>query len=793
MAIQIGEKISHYRIIEKLGEGGMGIVYKAEDTKLKRTVALKFLPSHLLTNEEEKTRFLHEARAASALDHPNICTVYEIDETDDDRMFISMGCYDGETVKEKIKRESMNPDEAVDLAIQVAQGLATAHEGGIVHRDIKPGNIMVTTDGLAKLVDFGLAKLAGEARITKVGTTVGTVAYMSPEQAQGEEVDHLTDIWSFGVVLYEMLTGQLPFKGDYEQAVIYSILNEDPQPVSDSHIRMGTAFNTIINKCLAKSRDERCQKMNEVLTDLRNLKRTFESGEVKRQTAEDITPISVAVLPFEDLSPRKDQEYFCDGMAEELINALTGVKRLRVASRTSAFQFKGKAQDVRKIGENLNVSAVLEGSVRKAGKKLRITAQLVDARDGLHLWSESYEGKTTDVFAVQDKIAGAIVDRLKTELPGRLGTPLVKSHAKNLEAYNLYLKGRYHWNKRTEGSLRRSIQWFEKALERDPDYAPAYAGLADSYITLGIYSSLSPNEAMIKAEKAAQKALAIDNTSAEAHCSLGCFKSVYTWDWSGAEREFRRAIESNPSYAMAHHWYAINLLTPLGRFDEAAFQSERACKLDPLSLVINLSVGLQFYFQGQHDKAVDQYRKTLEMDPNFGVAHFFLGQAYNQESRYKEATVEIERAIELYGGSTKWLKIMGEHRAARDKGQKAKETLADLKKFIPHFGNVTSSYRSSTNMLAMLGYSFAVAGRSRRSRKVLQELIELSRRRYVSAYDIAAIYTGLGEKDAAFDWLEKALEERSYLLIYLKIDPVLDTVRSDPRFAGLLEAVGLSQ
>ncbi|MFQ5640839.1 MAG: protein kinase, partial [bacterium] len=418
----IGKTISHYKIIEKLGGGGMGVVYKAKDTKLKRTVALKFLPPDLTRDAEAKERFMLEAQAASALDHPNICTIYEIDETEDGQLFIAMACYDGETLKQKVAGGKLQVASAMDISCQIAQGMAKAHEQGIVHRDIKPANLMVTSDGIVKILDFGLAKLTGVTQLTKTGTTLGTVAYMSPEQAQGVTMDHRTDIWSLGVVLYEMVSGELPFRGEYEQAVIYSILNEEPEQTTE----IPANLQQIVAKALAKEPEDRYQQMDEILTDLSALKKELESESTKEAVGKEKQAPSIAVLPFVDMSPEKDQEYFCDGMAEELIDALTKLEGLKVASRTSAFQFKGKEISIKKIGKELEVNQVLEGSVRKAGNRLRITAQLINVADGYHLWSEKYDRELEDVFAIQDDIAETIVNTLKVKLVGEKEVPLIK-------------------------------------------------------------------------------------------------------------------------------------------------------------------------------------------------------------------------------------------------------------------------------------------------------------------------------------------------------------------------------
>jgi serine/threonine-protein kinase len=737
-----------YRIIEELGRGGMGVVYRAEDTKLKRHVALKLLPPHLTRNPEAKERFVHEAQAASVLDHPNICTIHEIDENDDGQMFISMACYQGETLKKKIQRGPMELREILEIALQVSKGLAKAHDKGIVHRDIKPANIMITEDGIASIMDFGLAKLADQTRLTKTGTAVGTVAYMSPEQAQGKEVDHRTDIWSFGVVLYEMVTGQLPFRGANEQAVIYSILNTEPEPVAGVRGGVPKEFGALVGKALSKRIGSRYQKVADILKDLKAISARLQSSTPAEGVSPERPPPSIAVLPFATLSADPEQDYFCDGMAEEIINALTHVEGLRVVARTSSFAFKGKHQDVREIGRKLDVETVLEGSVRKAGNRLRITAQLVKTDDGYHLWSERYDREMEDVFAIQDEISLAIVEKLKINLLGGQKTKLTKRQTEDIEAYNLYLKGRYFWNKRTEKALRKGIGYFSEAIKLDPEYAVAYTGLADSYNLLSAYSIASPGESIPKAKAAATKALRIDPDLAEGHECLGHVDMLYNWDWQNAGKEFKRAIELNPNYATAHQRHGI-LLTAMGQMDEALAEIKRARELDPLSLIINTDVGLFFFLQREYDVAEELSGKPLEMDPNFAVARFAHGLALEQMERHEEAAGEFQKAIAISGGNPIYL--------------------------------------------SALGHARAIAGSREEAQKILSELLELSRRRYVSPYSTATVCAGLGETDEAFTWLERALEEHSVWLghLHLRVDPRLDCLRSDPRFGLLLDKMGL--
>jgi len=787
----IGKTISHYKILEQIGAGGMGIVYKAEDTKLKRTVALKFLPPEFSRDNEAKKRFLHEAQAAAAIEHPNICPVYEINE-DDDRLFIAMSYMDGQTLMDRINQGPLENEESLKIVIQIAKGLLEAHENNIIHRDIKSANIFVTKKNVAKILDFGLAKLRGQTKLTKESTTLGTIAYMSPEQTTGEEVDQRTDIWSLGVVLYEMLTGKLPFRGHYEQAIMYSIMNEDPEPVTRVRTGVPMELERIINKTLNKDPKERYQHANELIVDLRNIKKESKSevksarkekkkkvlkkplhkfllpgslilgaillvctyllfkGTAKKEPlkTEAITQVrKIAVLPFKDMSPQMDQEYFCDGISEELINRLAKLSGFRVTARTSAFSFKGKNLDIPSIGKKLKVDIILEGSVRKEGNKLRITAQLIKVADGFHLWSETYNRRMEDVFAIQDEISLSIVEKLKLSLLKEESSKLKLRPTDNVEAYNLYLKGRYYWNKRTKEASLKGLEHFQLAIERDPSFALAYAGIADCYNVLQIYAYLSPREAFPKARTAAEKALEIDSSLAEAHTSLAWVRMSYDLDWSAGEQEFKRALKLNPSYATGHHWYAI-YLTAMGRHAESLAQIKQAQELDPLSLMINIDVGFVLFYGRRDDLAIEQYHKTLEMDKDWVVSYWRLAMIYAQKEMYNKALAATQSMKKLLG----------------DKD--------------PLF-------------LTTIGYIYSLSGKRDEAKKVLNELSEMSKHRYISSLRIALIHLGLGQKDEVFKWLEKAYEERDFWMVLIKTAPPLDRIRSDPRFKILLKKMNL--
>jgi eukaryotic-like serine/threonine-protein kinase len=698
----IGRTISHYRVIEKLGEGGMGIVYKAEDAKLKRPVALKFLLPQAFENAEHRERFIREAQTAAVLDHPNICTIFEIDEAED-LIFIAMAFVEGESLKDKIKSGPLRAEEALDVAAQVAP------------------------------------------EISKTTRSVGTAAYMSPEQGRGAKVDHRTDIWSLGVVMYELLAGELPFKGEYDAAVVYSLVNEDPAPIGELRPDLPDSVRRIVERAMEKSPEDRFQTAAEMLASLRSPLKWVGTGRGGRK---DLRPEkSIVVLSFADVSRGRELEYLCDGIAEEIIGALTKVEGIRVVARTSAFSFKGKNEDIRTIARKLNVDAVLEGSVRKADNRLRINAQLINAADGYHLWSERYDRQMEDVFAIQDEITLAIVNKLKVTLLGGEREALVKRSTEDVEAYNLYLKGRYFWNKRTETGYLKSLEYFRQAIDKDPTYAVAYAGIADSYDLLGWYGSPAPEEAFPRARAAAEKARELDPTLAEAHASLGWISANYDWDWTAAEGEYKRALELNSSYATAHQWYS-EFLTYMGRHDESIAEGHKAQELDPLSIIINNDVGQVYYFARRYDEAIAQLRKTLEMDPDFAVAHYLLGLALAQKSQHDEAVEEGRIAATLAG-------------------------------------------EDDALILSQLGVIYAVSGRDAKARQVLAELDELSREKYASPFPVALVHAGLGDNDSAFEWLGKACEKRDHWVETLKVHPVLDGLRGDERYSKLLRATGL--
>ncbi len=774
-----GTPLGRYQIRSRLGKGGMGEVYLADDTQLGRLVAIKLLPPETTSDEHARKRLVREARALATLDHPNICSVYEVGEADC-RSFIAMQYIEGETLDLRLKRKPVELKETLTIATHIADALTEAHTHGIIHRDIKPSNVIITSRGQAKVMDFGLAKVIQqahaieseaetEALLSTFGAILGTVPYMSPEQVRSEALDARSDIFSLGVVLYEMLSGRQPFARQSAASTVSAILTHEPPPLARYALNVPEELQRIVRKCLEKDRERRCQTMRDVALDLENVLRQNESlqdvprssrqqqatggaaGTLttshKRTTRKAID--SLAVLPLDNMSNDPDMEYLSDGITESLINTLLQLPKLRVVSRSTVFRYKGQKIDLGEVRQQLGVRAVLTGRVRRVGDRLMIGTELIDVVNDTQLWGDHYNRKMSDVFEVQEEIAREISEKLLLKLSGKEKQRLSKRHTNNPEAYQLYLKGRYFWNRRSEDGIKRSIEYFNQAIALDPSYALAYAGLADSYALLGCghEGRVPPKDVYPRARAAAMRALEIDDTLAEAHTSLGFVKKDYEWEFAGAEREFKRAIELNPNYATAHHWYAESLVV-LGRLAEAITVVNRAQELDPLSLMISAQVGWVLYHVRQYDQAIEQYRRTLEIDPDFWIAHLFLGLVYEQKGRYEEAIAEFQKAESQSGG------------------------------------HIEAS--------SSLGYVYAVSGKRDEAQKILDELKGRIEKEYLPPFGIALIYTGLGDKDRAFEWLEKAYEERDLILVYYLRFPQLDSLRSDPRFTDLLRRMGLN-
>ena len=807
----IAESIAHYRIIKKLGAGGMGEVYLALDTKLDRKVAIKILQPDLLAEENLRKRLLREAQATAKLDHPNICAVHDVNEADS-LTFIVMQYIEGETLAEQMEREPLELSTAMAIAEQAAEGLAEAHAHGIVHRDLKPQNMMITPRGQLKILDFGLAKQMRSSDsvdfeaptatlLSTPGQVVGTMPYMSPEQLQGEPLDARSDIFSLGVIFYEMLAGKHPFQDKSAAITLSRIMLSDPIPTEQFHAQVSPELQALLSKMLSKDKAERYQNAQDLLTDLRQLpakvlaneaqadaiptkqfsaittKETPAGGTLSKArrhkwavlaigvafillvvaisrmlSAEHLD--SLAILPFSYVSSdpkfmaNPDREYLSDGLTESIINNLSQLANLRVIARSSVFRYKGKDLDAQAIGRQLNVRAVLNGEIKQEGDELRITVELMDVEGNRSIWGATYQRKTGDIQTVQREIARDVSEKLRLKLTGADQTQLAKTYTQSGEAYEAYLKGRYHWNKRTDEGFKLATGFFQEAIVKDPNYALAYAGLADCYTLRSDYGFLAPKEGYALAKGAATLALKYDDSLAEAHTSLASIKAVTDWDWQGAENEYRRAIELNPKYSTAHHWYAAQLLLQ-GRLDQALQEIKKAQQLDPLSLGINKDFAVILLYAGDYDTALEQCRMTLEIDPHFGAMSTYIAQIYELQQKYPEAVAELQKA----------------HAAD------------------PKDSEITYA----------LGQAYALAGKKDEALKISNELNQPTKQNVFLPKEAAYLLALLGEKEQAIAILQKAAEDHYLPVAEVKTDPRFAELRKDARLVELLQKIGLSQ
>ncbi len=775
----VGKTISSYEILEKLGEGGMGVVYRARHTTLNRFAALKFLPSHASSDPVVKERFIREARAASALDHPNICTVHDIGETEAGSLYIVMACYEGTTLKYRIEQERFTLDKCLDLASQIAAGLERAHEAGIIHRDLKPANIMVTDRDRAVILDFGVAKLVGAKDLTRSDSTLGTAAYMSPEQIRGEDLDERTDLWSLGVLLYEMLGRTRPFTGGYAASVAYAIVNADPEPISSD---IPEDLKRLIDKALAKLPADRFQTAAEMRQALETVRQRIapQAASVRssaplpfrrrlalyaaagvvlavliilalkvRTESVPAQISSIAVLPLENFSGRSDQAYFVDGMTEALTTELSKISGLRVISRTSTLAYRDADINSREIARELDVGALIEGSVLMVGDRVRITAQLIDARTDEHLWADQFDRDLANILQLHSDVAAEITDQIHLTLSGSERARLEGRTRVDPEVYELYLRGRHSWGEPAEETLRASIEYFSRAIGLDSTYAPAYAGAGMSHAMLSHFDA--PHSVWPQAKRFAEKALDLDENHAEAYTVLGRYELIYARNWTAAERALTRSIELDPNSSQARIHYAM-FLEAMGRFDECVRELEVAKQIDPLSLEVRMFWEVLHFLMGRYDAVIEHAQTTLEIEPEFGFSRILMGTAHAMRGDSSLVVRTLEPVM-----------LQTEH--LRDNP-------------------------ISPVWLAFGTYGYAVAGAEAEARRLLAQLVEITRERYVCAYDVGAVFVALGEHDEAFMWLDQALVDASECLPHANVDPRLDDLRGDRRFDDFLTRVG---
>ena len=746
-----------YEVLGLLGSGGMGMVYKARDLRLGRDVAVKILPQHLAEDPNALARFDREAKALASLSHTNILAIHDF-HNQEGFAFAVMELLQGQTLRSRMSTDTLPWMQALQIGTAIAEGLTAAHSRGVVHRDLKPENIFLTGDDGVKILDFGLAQIetpaplpeystAPTASTTDPGTILGTMQYMSPEQLRGSAVDARSDIFALGCILYEMFTGKRPFARPTQIETAASILKEEPPEHPFLDPETPPPAKQIILHCLEKDASNRFQTARDLALALRALMSQsgtirIQIGKTKKRRSARSAIQSIAILPLENTSGNASTEYLSDGITESLINSLSQLPKLRVMARSTVFRYKGQPIDPLKFGQELDVAAVLTGRVVQRGEALSIQAELVDVSDGSQLWGEQYTRKLTDILSLQEEISKEISGKLRLRITGHARDRLTKRYTESTEAYERYMKGRYYWSRRTAEGLKKAIDFFHQAIEVDPAYALAHAGIADCYNLLSAYGVLPPRESVPLAKQSALRALELDPDVAEGHEAMAHVKMLYDWDWPGAEKEFKRALELNPNYALAHQRYAIQLAT-MQRMEEASAEIKRAQQIDPLSLIINTDAALILFLKGSYLGAIDQCYKTLELDPNFSVAHFQLGLAFEQLGQYEEAIAAFGRGVTLSG---------------------------------------------DRSFLTAPAYTYAISGKLEQARMMLNAVLELSEHRYVSPYRLAIVYAGLNETEEAFQWLMKAYQERSVWLIHLhlRVDPRLKNLHSDPRFAEIL-------
>jgi serine/threonine protein kinase len=856
------EFAGRYEIIEELGKGGMGRVYRVEDTKLKQEVALKLIKPEIAKDEKTIERFRNELKVARNIRHKNVCGMFDLGE-EKGTHFITMEYVRGEDLRSSIRRFGQLPiGKSISIAKQICDGLVEAHRLGVIHRDLKSNNIMIDKEGNVRIMDFGIARSLEAKGITGAGVIIGTPEYMSPEQVEGKEVDQRSDIYSLGIILYEMLTGRVPFEGDTPFTIGMKHKGEMPQNPKELNPQIPDNLSNLVLKCLEKEKENRYQSTNEVRSELERLEQGLPTTDrftpkKKTPTSKEITvtfgirklfvpafilvvvifaglliwqpwnkreahpsspdKLSIAVLPFEDQSPEKDLEQFCGSMADHIIARLLKLKQeWRIVNWPSAMQYQNTAKTLREISQELNVANLLTGTVRIEGENLHVWVKLIDARDNTIIWQAPYEMKVEDIFTVQGSIAGEIAAALKADLSHEEKSLLVKKPTENLKAYELYTQGRWHWNKRTIKDYTRSIEYFQRAIDMDPNYALAYAGIADSYVLMESYSFRTLQTYSQKAKEAAMKALELDDSLAEAYASLGLIKTIHDWDWEGAEKDFKKAIDLNPSYATAHHWYA-EFLVIQARLDEALEEILKARELDPFSLVINSELGDIYLYRREYDQALDVLKRTNEIDPEFWILYPSLGEVYLNKSMYEEALAAFDRFDKGIGETVFSEEVMGEFfkylikdtdalkqfiENRPESGGRDPVSLEEFKMELEHLIGNPGALSEVVKELKQSGVGdiksmwpalvYAKLGKEEEVQQILEELIETSKLGFFPVNgNIAVLYFLLGDKDLGFLNLEKAVENNEYYIRGLKVDPLFDDVRSNPRFQSLLKRMGL--